>query len=72
MITMVKPVFHEFECQMYVSRRDILAFGLPNEPGPRRLIKFSHIDHDELIDPGFRRLLAAFESLPQSLRVVQV
>jgi hypothetical protein len=64
--------FNSFECQMYVSARDAIYFRLPAEPGPKRVVKLEPLSHDKLIDPSFRRLLAAFESLPQSLQTVQV
>jgi len=39
---------------------------------PRKLIAFRPIEYDKLVDPAFRRLIATFESLPESLPVVQV
>ena len=64
--------FNTFECQMYVSMRDVISLSLPAEPGPTKVVKLEPLSHDKLIDPSFRRLLAAFESLPQSLQTVQV
>jgi hypothetical protein len=68
---MTNTQYHTFECQMYVSRRDAIAFRLPYESGPTRVARLEPLDYDELVDPSFRRLLAAFESLPKPL-VVQV
>jgi len=65
--------FNVFECRMYVSARDVMKFKLPAEPGPHRIARLEPIDYERLIDPSFRRLLAAFESIPQSPRqTVQV
>lgn len=61
-----------FECQMYVSGRDVMTMQLPPEPGPKRVARLRALDYDELINPEFRRLLAAFESLPKPLQIVQV
>jgi hypothetical protein len=63
---------HSFECQIYVPARGLMAYRLPDEPGPQRVARFQPLGYDELIDPAFRRLLAAFESLPTSLKTVQV
>lgn len=61
-----------FECHMYVAARGGINFSLPVESGPQRVARFEPLAHDKLIDPSFRRLLAAFESIPQSLQTVQV
>jgi hypothetical protein len=64
-----------FECQMYVSPRGVLAASLPAEFGPMHVARLEPLSHDKLIDPSFRRLLAAFESVnnPSSpLQSVQV
>ncbi len=66
------PSFTTFECHMYVSPRGDMNFSLPAESGPKRIARLEPLDHELLIDPSFRRLLAAFESLPQSLQTVQV
>ena len=55
---------HTFECHMYVPARGVMSFRLPAESGPTRVIRLTPMPHEELIDPGFRRLLAAFESVP--------
>ena len=58
---------------MYVAARGSMKFSLPSESGPKRVARLEPLDHDKLIDPSFRRLLAAFESIPQSsLQTVQV
>src|SRR6185369_13135552 len=65
--------FNVFECHMYVSARGAMKFNLPVEPGPKRIARLEPLEYELLIDPSFRRLLAAFESLPQpSLQTVQV
>ncbi len=64
--------FNTFECHMYVSARGAMKFNLPVETGPKPVARLEPLDHTSLIDPSFRRLLAAFESLPQSLQTVQV
>lgn len=67
--------FNQFECHMYVSPRGAINQVLPAEPGPERVARFEPMAHDKLIDPSFRRLLAAFESvrssstLPQTVQV---
>jgi len=69
--------FNVFECHMYVSPRGNMNFILPTESGPQRIARLEPLAHDKLIDPSFRRLLAAFESvttssLHQPLQTVQV
>jgi hypothetical protein len=59
---------HTFECQMYVTRRGVMEFELPSEPGPVRIAMLEPLAYDELVDPSFRRLLAAFETLPLQLQ----
>lgn len=49
-----------------------MSFSLPIENGPQRVIRLEPLAHDRLIDPNFRRLLAAFESIPEPLQSVQV
>lgn len=61
-----------FECQIYVPRRGVMALRLPQESGPTRVARLEPLEYDELVDPGFRRLLAAFESVPKPLQIVQV
>jgi hypothetical protein len=53
-----------FDCQLYVPAFGLMTFRMPVENGPRRVIRLQTVDHDELIEPGFRRLLAAFDSIP--------
>ncbi len=69
---MARASMHSFDCQIYVAPRGTMAFSLPRESGPRRIATFVPIDYDALIDPGFRNLLAAFNSVPQPLQLVQV
>ena len=65
--------FNTFECHMYISGRNTMRFRLPAESGPKKIALLEPLDHDKLVDPSFRRLLAAFESIPQSsLQIVQV
>jgi hypothetical protein len=63
---------HTFECQMYVTRHGAMELGLPSEPGPIHVARLQPLAYEELVDPSFRRLLAAFETLPTQLQVVQV
>jgi hypothetical protein len=63
--------FNTFECQMYVGARG-MNFVLPAEAGPNKVARLEPLAYDKLIDPGFRRLLAAFESVPSPLQSVQV
>jgi hypothetical protein len=58
---------HTFECQMYVPARGPMKFRLPVENGPTQVIRLQPLAYDQLIDPAFRRLLAAFESVPRPL-----
>lgn len=55
-----------FECHLYISARDRLKYNLPIEPGPKKVIRLTAPDYEQLVDPAFRRLLAAFESLPST------
>ena len=54
----------QFNCQLYVSVHGHLSTMLPIENGPQRVITFAAVEFDDLIEPGFRRLLAAFDSVP--------
>jgi hypothetical protein len=63
--------FHEFDCRMYVTRRGSLTLSLPFETGPQKIAHLEPVSHAELIEPAFRRLLAAFETVPRPL-VAQV
>ena len=53
----------EFDCQIYVPLRGNMTFSFPAESGPRRVARLEPLRYDELVDPSFRRLLAAFESV---------
>ena len=65
------PSFNTFECRMYVTGQ-AMNFILPAESGPNKVARFEPMPYEKLIDPSFRRLLAAFESIPQPLQSVQV
>ncbi len=54
---------HTFECHMYISGRDLIKQKLPAEPGPMRVARLRALEYDELVDPRFRRLLAAFNTI---------
>lgn len=58
-----------FECRLYISARDQFKFVLPEESGPQKIASLSAPDYDQLVDPAFRRLLVAFESLPHELQL---
>jgi hypothetical protein len=55
-----------FECRLYVSARAPMAYALPHEAGPKKIARLKAPDYDQLVDPGFRRLLAAFEKLREA------
>jgi len=59
---MNQPI-HSFQCQMYVTARGSMSFRLPSESGPTLVAKLVPLPYDELADPGFRRLLAAFNAI---------
>jgi hypothetical protein len=52
-----------FECHMYVSSYGFMDFSLPIESGPKKVARFEPLPHEKLVDPSFRKLLAAFESV---------
>jgi hypothetical protein len=58
---------------MYVTPKGSLNVSLPTENGPQKIARLEPLAHDKLIDPSFRRLLAAFESVstysPQTVQV---
>lgn len=54
---------HTFDCQLYVPARGMMSFRLPTEYGPTRVARLQPLEYDELVDPGFRRLLAAFNRI---------
>jgi len=62
-------LFRDFECHMYVSKRGTIGTHLPAESEPMRVARFEPMPHEDLIDLSFRRLLAAFESIPRPLAV---
>jgi hypothetical protein len=66
--------YNVFECHMYVGARGAMNFILPVEAGPQRVARLEPLAHEKLVDPSFRRLLAAFESIPNQgpLTTVQV
>lgn len=57
---------NQFECHMYVSARGTIGALLPYETGPRRVVRLEPMAHRNLVDPSFRKLLAAFESVSSS------
>ncbi|HEY2003558.1 MAG TPA: hypothetical protein VGH44_00395 [Candidatus Saccharimonadia bacterium] len=59
----MNPPIHSFQCQMYVAARGSMSFRLPSESGPTPAAKLVPLPYDELADPGFRRLLAAFNTI---------
>jgi hypothetical protein len=65
------PAYLSFDCQIYVARRGTMTLNLPIEAGPKKVASLEPISHAELVEPSFRRLLAAFESVPRPL-VAQV
>lgn len=63
--------YSTFECQMYISSRGGMSFSLPVEAGPSKVARLEPLAHDKLIDPSFRRLLAAFESVSKTTHAPQ-
>jgi hypothetical protein len=61
--------FLRFECHMYVGLQGELHYRLPKESGPRKVIRLVPLTYDQLTAPDLRRLLAAFDSVPQPLTV---
>ena len=55
--------FHEFDCQMYVATKGAINLVMPLENGPRRVIRLESVSFENLIEPGFRSLLATFDSV---------
>jgi len=53
-----------FDCQIFVPRRGLMKLGLPAETGPVKIARLDYIGFEEMSDPEFRRLLAAFQSIP--------
>jgi hypothetical protein len=58
-----------FECRLYIPAHGLMAAKLRGQSSPRRLVKLLPLSYDELADPSFRRLLAAFETVGQPYRV---
>jgi hypothetical protein len=67
---MPTPSYLAFDCQMYVTKKGTLSLSLPAESGPKKVARLEPVSHAELIEPSFRRLLAAFESVPRPLAAV--
>jgi hypothetical protein len=59
----------QFDCQLYVTAAGSITLRMPQEDGPTRVAQLEPLDYDALIDPAFRRLLAAFETVPKPLLV---
>lgn len=59
----------QFDCQLYVTAVGAITLRVPAEDGPTRVARLEPLDYEALIDPAFRRLLAAFESVPKPLLV---
>ena len=55
--------FYQFDCQMYVATKGAINLVMPLESGPRRIIRLESVTFDKLIEPGFRSLLATFDSV---------
>ena len=56
-----------FDCQLYVPLNGPMTARLPIEEGPRSVVTLQPIAYDQLVDPSFRRLLAAFDAAPRTL-----
>lgn len=63
---MSRRTSQRFECQLYISAHGFMPI-LPQPAEPRRAIALAPIEYAELIDPGFRRLLAAFNTIPEAI-----
>jgi len=55
--------FSKFDCQMYVATKGAINLVMPLETGPRRIIRLESVSFENLIEPGFRSLLATFDSV---------
>ena len=66
---MVSPGEHFFDCQMYVAKSGQLSLLVPEESGPTRVARLEHLTFNQLQDPGFRRLLGAFQKVPAPFQV---
>lgn len=55
--------FSQFDCQMYVATKGAINLVMPLENGPRRIIRLESVSFENLIEPGFRNLLATFDSV---------
>jgi hypothetical protein len=54
-----------FDCQLYVSARDMLQVAMPVLSTPRRVARFEAISFEALADPSLGRLLVALDGLPR-------
>ena len=63
---------HQFDCQMYVATKGAINLVMPSETGPRRIIRLESVTFEKLIEPGFRNLLATFDSVSRPEPVGQV
>lgn len=59
---------NEFNCRLYMNAQAQLNPVLART-SIKKVAKFAPISHQELIEPGFSSLLAAFESIPQPLQL---
>jgi hypothetical protein len=63
----ISPGEHVFDCQMYVTKSGNLQLYVPQEAGPTKLARLEHLTISDLQDPGFRRLLGAFQKVTSPL-----
>jgi hypothetical protein len=56
----------QFDCRLYVPMVGPMVQMLPAEAGPKKTVSFAPVEYVALVDPGFRRLLAALDTLPRS------
>ena len=61
-----------FDCRLYVSALGPIRPVLSREAGPHKTIEFAPIEYNKLVDPSFRHLIEAFETLPRPLQTLQV
>lgn len=48
---------------MYVATKGAINLVMPLENGPRRIIRLESVTFENLIEPGFRSLLATFDAV---------
>lgn len=60
---MISPGEHVFDCQMYVTKTGSLSLLIPEETGPTKIARLEYLTITDLEDPGFRRLLGAFQKV---------